>query len=523
MKHVSWGLPDTGSCFPKTMTDRRKGGRLARLRPWLLAASSGLVLAVALPGLCWVPFLLVFPGLLLEALRGVTGWRRAAALGWLAGISHWALATNWALPVMDKYGGLPTPVAVLCLILMAIYLGFNWAVVAWLTCLVPDRLRVWLFPAVWIAVETWRQFLPYRFPWNSTVAGLAHLPTLLGTLPVWGSSGLGWALVAVGSGLWGLTRRDNRRRALFAIPTALLLVVAASLLAPAPAPAGRSLKVAALQPGTTLEEIWDHTRTPELAARVWQLTREAAGAGAELVLWPESAVGYNLDFDARYQAAVVDLARELDLVIVLNSTGKAAAGGYTNSAYLVDSEGVSPVRYDKIRLVPYGEYVPLLARFAFADSLTREVGRFTAGSSLAPLSAQVPLGVAICYEVVFADLVAGEVRAGAQLLSTLTNDAWYGFSWAPHQHFSQAVLRAVETRRWLIRAALNGISGIVDPTGRVVRRLDLGQSGYLLAAVQPATLLTPRARWGDWWGWLCALVSLGLIVTSRFRPGVEHG
>jgi apolipoprotein N-acyltransferase len=148
----------------------------------------------------------------------------------------------------------------------------------------------------------------------------------------------------------------------------------------------------------------------------------------------------------------------------------------------------------------------------------REVASFTPGDRPRPLAGKVPIGVAICYEVVFADLVAAEVRNGSQLLVTMTNDGWYGYSWAPQQHFMQSVLRAAESRRWLARAALTGISGLIDPYGRVIARIELGQSGYLFIEAQPATGLTPRTRLGDWWGALCAVAVIALLVIGRRKP-----
>jgi apolipoprotein N-acyltransferase len=131
------------------------------------------------------------------------------------------------------------------------------------------------------------------------------------------------------------------------------------------------------------------------------------------------------------------------------------------------------------------------------------------------LPAAVPLGVAICFEVVFPGLPAAKTRAGAELLVTLTNDGWYGFSWAPHQHFAQVRLRAAETQRWFARAALTGISGFVDPSGQVTSRLEVGEAGILLEDVQPLTGLTPRVRWRDWWAVGCAVATLTLLVVGR--------
>ena len=161
--------------------------------------------------------------------------------------------------------------------------------------------------------------------------------------------------------------------------------------------------------------------------------------------------------------------------------------------------------------------MPKWAKLAFAEALVREVGNFTPGGAPVVLPARAPVGVAICFEVVFPDLASAEVRGGAQVLTTLTNDGWYGFSWAPRQHFAQVVLRAAENRRWFVRAALTGISGFIDPNGREVSRLQIGESGLLIEVVQPMTGLTPRARWGDWGGILCAVAAVVVLAGTRWN------
>ena len=487
--------------------------------PWFLAALSGLALALAVPGLGLAPLALVFPILLLEALDRVEGRWRPWFIGWLAGTVFWSVSSNWVVAVMHSYGGLPQLAAVGVLFGMGAYLGILWAVAAAVTALVPGRLRIWLFPPVWVAVTVLQRFQPYGFTWNDVASAFTEWPWLMQSLPVWGATGLSWSLVAAGAGAWGVARPGSRNAGALALATAALALAAAVAVSPRPTSVGRGVAVAVVQPGTTLEEKWDPSMGREVADRVWGMTAEAALLGADIVLWPESAVPYSLENDPSYREMVEDFAREFEIEIVLNSIGPLAGGGYANSAYLVTPDGVSPVRYDKVQLVPFGEFVPPWARLGFTKSLVREVGAFTPGPSPVVLPASVPLGVAICFEVVFPDLVAREVRDGAQLLATLTNDGWYGYSWAPLQHFAQVRLRSAENQRWFARAALTGISGFVDPTGRVATHLEVGQSGVLVETLQPMRGLTPRARWGDWWAVLCAVGAVGVLAWSLRGAG----
>lgn len=488
---------------------------MQRATPWVLAALSGLTLALAMPGPGLWPLAVLFPGLLLESIERGGGRWRPWLLGWLAGTIYWVVATNWVLEVMHHYGGLSLIAAVGAVFGMGAYLGMIWLLIVGLSALVAPPWRIWFFPVAWVAIDALRRFQPYQFPWSDVALVFGNLPAMLGSLPVWGASGLGWAMVAIGAGLWGLTRRDLRPAAVGLLIAALGSALAFSVVAPQFGGTGRTVRMAVIQPGTTLEEKWDPAEWQEIADRVWALTRRAADAGARIVLWPESAVPFRIDTDETYRRIVTELAADLDIQIVLNSVGETAAGGYANSAYLVTRDGVSRVRYDKVHLVPFGEFVPPWAELVFSDALVREVGRFTPGVDLTPLPAEVPLGVAVCYEVVFPGHAAAEVRAGAEILVTLTNDGWYGFSWAPAQHFAHVRLRAAEQHRWFARAALTGISAFVDPWGRVDSRLEVGEQGLLVADVEPLTKLTLRARWGDWWAVLCAAAAVVLFVGGR--------
>ena len=224
---------------------------------------------------------------------------------------------------------------------------------------------------------------------------------------------------------------------------------------------------------------------------------------------------FRWESDAEYRRQVTAVSRSTGAAILLNSVGEVDPG-WSNSAFAITPEG-GVTRYDKIRLVPFGEYVPAWAEAVFPGALVREVGGFTPGREATPLDAGRPVGMAVCYEIVFPGLAARQVRNGSQVLTTLTNDAWYGDSWALRQHFAHAVLRSVETRRFTVRAALTGISGIVDPSGRVVQRLDIGATGVLVGTVRPATHLTPRVRFGEWSLALAALVAGAAVAIDRRR------
>ena len=460
---------------------------------------------------------------MLEALERTPPGRRTWLVGWVAGTVHWIIAVNWVLPVMHHYGGLPLIAAVGSLVGMAVILGAFWAAAVGLTSLVPSPYRVWLLPVAWIAIDVLRRFWPIEFPWHPQATAFSGMPALLGSLPVWGATGLGWATMTVGAGLWAMRFSRGRRTGLAACGAALGLIVIFSITAPSFSAGDRSVAVGVIQPGTSLEEKWDPSQWQEMEGRVWDLTRSAVDHGAEVVIWPESALPYRVDTDPTYGEMVTGRAKDLDVTIVLNSVAGSENAGSTNSVFVFRPDGVAREHYDKMRLVPFGEYVPSWARFAVTDALVREVGNFRPGTRLQVLDVGVPLGMAVCYEVVFADLITLEVRNGAQLLATLTNDGWYGYSWAPRQHFAHVVLRAVENRRWMARAALTGISGFVAPDGRVVSRLEVGENGYLIHDLWTSERLTLRTRLGDWWAVLCWVAGAALLAAGRLAARRERG
>jgi len=491
------------------------------LRSAGLAACAGLALALALPGLNWWPLVFLFPALFLESLRTPMRWWHAALLGLFAGMVHWMVASHWVVDVLAGFGGFPILGAWGGLVVMGLFLGSTWIPVAIVMAAVSPRTRTLIFPAAWILAEVARRYSPYLFPWNTTASCLADMPLLLSSLSVWGATGLGWALIALGTGAWALSYETTRRSGVAVIGAAVVFTGVTTAIAPGAEFSGKAVRVALIQPGTTLEERWDPDMWPETAEKVWALSQTASTQQPDLIVWPESAMPYRFDSDIRYQRQILEFARSAGSAVVLNSVGRTSDGGYTNSAFSLRPDGVVS-RYDKVRLVPFGEYVPLWGRVFVSDSLVREIGAFTAGTEIKPLDAGIPLGLAVCYEIVFPNVVARQVRAGAEVLATLTNDAWYGTSWALDQHFAQAILRAVETRRWVIRAALTGISGAIDPSGRVVDRLDAGKQGLLVVEVQPAIGLTPAVRWGDWWALVCVvMVGVGLFLGRQGRSGSE--
>jgi apolipoprotein N-acyltransferase len=200
-----------------------------------------------------------------------------------------------------------------------------------------------------------------------------------------------------------------------------------------------------------------------------------------------------------------------------------AASQVFNSAALISPAGDWTTRYDKVHLVPFGEYLPFPRLFAFAGGLTKEVGEFHTGVSRAPLDAgSTRLGVFICYESVFPGEVREFAEQGAQVLVNLSNDGWYGDSGAYAQHLNQTRMRAIENDRWLLSATNTGVTASIDPYGRIVARLPRKERGVLAAPYTLTSVTTFYTRHGDWFAWLCAIISAGALLT-RFGLQMKAG
>ncbi len=466
------------------------------LRP-ALAIGSGIAMALALPGPGWWPLAFLSPALLLRALEDRRGWA-AFRVGWLAGFAQWLVAGAWVVIVLHRHGHLWLPLSILGLFVMAGIMGMGWALAAWGTSVVPRSWQVAVLPFGLCAFEQVQHLPPWIFPWNPAAAALTGVPALLSPAPVLGTAGLSLLVYLTGSGLGAALEPRQRPAGAATVITALLVFVAASLASPPFRPSGPPVVAAAIQPNVPLEFRWDEGNLEAIEARMTTLSAEAAGSGARWIVWPESAVPRILERDGAWRAELERFTREQDVWFVDGSIGLGPGEGrYANSVFSLSPAGILPWRYDKIHLVPFGEYLPAAVRWLLPRALVREVGSFTPGVSALPLPSPAgPAGVAVCYEVAYPSLYAEEVLRGASVLVTITNDGWYGDSAAPRQHLALAILRAAENRRWLVRAANTGISAMIDPAGRLTARLGLDREGMVIAPVQPGSGVTPTARWG---------------------------
>ncbi len=499
------------------------------------AAVAGLALSAAMPSLDWTPLAWVGLVPLLWAIRGRSPGR-AFRLGWLAGVAFWLATTYWIVHTIGHYTAVPVPVAALVLLLMASVLAcYHGAFAAGLVWMSGRGLpALWLAPALWVTLEWLRGWFFIGFPWAALGYSQHRFLDLVQMVEVTGVYGVS-ALLVLFNGVVGavvVARGPELRRLLPALAAVTTLLVALPL-------AGRTRRVqlARLPPaGTVMVGIaqgnvdqsrkWDPAFQDETLDRYERLTHAAAAAGAELVAWPETAAPFFFQEPGPERDRVLALARETGVSLLFGSPAAYrrldGSVAQANRVYLLGPDGRERDFYDKMQLVPFGEYVPFERVLFFVDRMVEAVGGIEPGrrATLFDGPAGGRFGALVCYEGVFPALTRRFVADGATYLVNVTNDAWYGPTSAPAQHLVQASFRAIENRVPMVRAANTGISALIAADGTIVWSSPLDREIWHVGEIAWPGVRTVYTRVGDVFVWLCVLVTLGALGAGVRRRGV---
>ncbi|OGP57546.1 MAG: apolipoprotein N-acyltransferase [Deltaproteobacteria bacterium RBG_13_49_15] len=497
-----------------------------------LACVSGLLLSASFPSLAisYLAWIALVPLLLaLNSASFGSGFR----LGFIAGIIHYLTLMYWLVPTMRTYGHLPLFLAIPLLFLLSAYMGGYVALFSGILARFAKSPVIALAgaPFIWIALEYARSNLFTGFPWEllgHSQFNRLHLIQLCDIFGVYGLSGLIlFSNVTVALLLLSITRKSwNRIRITNAVPYAgigfLIFFLSASWLY------GRLYirkmdHLASIAPYTNISVIqgnieqaikWDPAFQVGSVQKYIDLSLLTQNDQPDLIVWPETAVPFYLFYDIPISERVLKGIKEIKGDFLIGSpyfTRKKEEVGYYNSAFLIGSDGRVYGRYDKAHLVPYGEYVPLREWFPFIGKMVENFGDFQAGTAGAVIEwRNTKVGPLICYEVIFPYLSRKMVQNGASFLVNITNDAWYGKTSAPEQHFSIAVFRAVENRRALVRSANTGVSGFIDPCGRILAETPIFEEAVMTKRIALMTQISIYTRFGDWFPKGCvAFVLLG--------------
>ncbi len=489
--------------------------------------ASGAGLCLSFPD--WSLFLLAWVALVpyLSFLLGVPSWRRALIGHLVFSGFYFAGILYWIPGVIPAYGGLPWSMAVILYLLMILTLSglllpFS-LLTRWLAARSP-KLALLCVPGFWLLTELIRNdYIAGGFPWASLgysqqplglmiqiadIGGVylvSALVVLVNAAVVWSTRGWGWKLPIAVAGVLLLTLFYGFYRLYVWTPQR-----------------GETLRVALVQPDIALTGD-RQILAREFFERVPELYRRAVASGAQWVVLPEAPNAFVYQQDFYFTTFWNGLVSRAEVPLLFNGTAvEAEQRRYFNSAFLIGAEGELKYRYDKNRLVPFGEYLPFGPFLGLVEAMVQGVGSFSPGDPETPPGRLdgISFSVLICYEAIFPEIARKAVARGAQLLVNITNDSWYGRTAAPAQHFQMAAFRALENRRFLVRCANSGYSALIDPWGRWERRLGLFETDTLLVDVPAVEYRSIYSVIGDVPAISLIIISLlALVATAALRDG----
>jgi apolipoprotein N-acyltransferase len=479
---------------------------------WLLALASAALLVSTFPRfhIVWFAPIALTP-LLLAVTREARPWRRFL-LGWVAGTVFWLGVCYWIQYTLSFYGGLGDIAGWAVVGLFAVTKGLHMAVFAALAGVLMRRW--WAVPAVsalWVAIEATHGSL--GFAWLALGNAGIDMGVPLRLAPVTGVWGISFAFMMMATALALALMRRPRLELLWLLPMPFL-----AFLPPMPLPLRGQDAALLVQPNISESEQWTVDSVHNMETHLADLTLRSvlleSGRPPSIVVWPEDPAPLYYYDDPRFRQIADDLARAARVHLLIGTVAHTGDNQPLNSATLISPAGMPVSRYDKVNLVPFGEFVPW--PFGFANKISTEVGDFVAGHNVvvAPVDGH-KVGTFICYESVFPNFVRKFAAGGAEVLFNISNDGWFGKSAAREQHLTIVRMRAAENRRWILRSTNDGITGTIDPAGRVRGTLPLFMEATSYTGFTYISDQTFYTRHGDWFPLVCAALAILGLVAAR--------
>jgi len=499
-------------------------------RDILLSLLSGILLILSFPDfdlefLAWLALVPLF-----YSIEG-KGLYHSFILGFLTGIISFLGILYWIIVAVHTYGNVPLILSGFILLLLVVYLSLYVGAFTYLTRLIQIRsgLETILFaPLLWVALEYLRSFLLTGFPWaNLGYSQNLNLP-FIQMADITGVYGLSFVILLVNATLFRVLHQWPKK----AFPVKELFLTVLILLGfliygyvkmgvvDREIIGNPSLRIGLVQGNIDQSVKWDESFQMETLKIYEKLSYKAAEEKPDLILWPETATPFFFQDAKEYQPFVLDIPKKTNAFLLFGTPSYKIVRGkvhHYNSALLVSPSGELNGKYDKIHLVPYGEYVPF-GEYLSLGSLGEGIGNFKPGKEIFNFSLpQGQFGVLICFEIIFPDLCRRFVKKGANFLVTITNDAWFGRTSAPYQHFSMATFRAVENRVFIARAANTGITGFIDPRGKILKQGGIFTEEAITETIRLSNQKTFYTLYGDIFAWICSVLSILLLANSLIR------
>ncbi len=479
-----------------------------------LALLSAALLILTFPkfNLTWLAPVAVAPLLIAVAREARPG--RRFLLGWGSGIVYWFGVCYWIQFVLSFHGGTGDAAGWAVFLLFCIAKAVHMAVFALLAGILMRRW--WAIPAVsglWVAVEVTHG--PLGFAWLALGNAGIDMGYPLRLAPITGVYGISFVFVMMSTGLALAMLRRPR------MELAWLIVLPFLGFLPDLPPAARGREAALLnQPNISETEQWTAESLDEMERNQVALSLRSSllqpSQPPSIIVWPEVPAPFYYYEDQRFRTYIDTLARAAHAYVLVGVVAHTASGAPLNSATLVSSSGTPVSRYDKVNLVPFGEFVPWPFG-GLANHISTEVGDFAAGRHVvvSPVDSH-RIGAFICYESVFPNFVRKFANEGAEVLFNISNDGWFGHSAARWQHLEIVRMRAAENRRWILRSTNDGITATIDAAGRLRGNLPLYTQATSYTGFNYESAKTFYTRFGDWFAVLCATIAIACFIGEKF-------
>lgn len=499
---------------------------------------SGLLLIFCFPKFDFFPLAWIA---LVPFLVSISNKKPAEAFraGFLMGIPYFFGTLYWIYHSINHYGNIPFIPSLAIVLLLCLYLSLYTGFFAVLFSLKIGSARLpamFIAPVFWVTIEFIRSYALTGFPWSSIGYSQYKFLPVIQFADITGIYGVSFLVVAVNGAAadFFIIKRRLRDMPLFSLSQTISGAVILSISTIAVFAygyfrltehrPGKPLRASVIQGNIEQDKKWDRAYQREVFDTYKDLSLAANAMSPDLVVWPESSIPFYFNSDTELTQELFSLQQTLGTYLLFGSVLKKEASGgdgknlLTNSAVLLTPDGKQSFIYDKIHIVPFGEYVPLRKILFFVDKLVAGIGDYVPGEYY--LRAETPFGsfgVLVCYEIIFPGLVRKFYSKGGDFMVTITNDAWFGRTAGPYQHFSMAVFRAVENRKPVVRAANTGVSGFIDSSGRILETTRLFET-----TARTVALLTDRSRsfysrYGDLFSYLCIVSTVLLLINISRR------
>lgn len=457
---------------------------------------------------------------------------RAFFIGLISGFLFYCILMYWLVETMEHYGNINIVLSILIFIILVIYLSLYWAVFTFtVSRFMKDSSTMIFAPPLWVMLEYLRAHIFTGFPWELLGYSQFSNLTIVQIADITGPYGLSFLIMFFNTLIYEMIANPSRERKPFFIKAASVFVIL-YLLVYAYGKYALSkydkfigpYSVSIIQGNIDQSLKWDKKFRQSTINIYERLTMGSLSRNPDLIVWPETAAPFLYNVEKEYRNKIEDIVKRSGRFLLTGSPSVRVEGDKVelfNSAFLIDPSGSTIEQYDKIHLVPFGEYVPLKRILFFIKPMVEAAGDFKSGSRYVVFDMDgKKFSVIICFEAIFPELCRRFVKAGAEFLINITNDAWFGKTSAPYQHLSMVTFRAIENRVFIVRAANTGISAIINPAGRILASTDLFKEAILTGGIDMRKEYTIYSRWGDVFAWICiCLFSYTMIKFLRIKSG----